>query len=599
MSEDGDARNASLASLQSTDDLSEEDAQLVAMEVADLKELFEDSLKAQDPEITQARLDVRVASKLTQAKKKIPLRWKAEEDFAAECQKAEELFDNISDITKALQAKDKDDKTAEIEIRNLRQNFEEWNDSIQPAFEQARDLASKSWYKPGKDPAVTRYSRLFQYFSNLSSELQYEISSRPILESLKEKVEQGTPTTFTLRHEPRNIIHFDVAKFIGAKFSGDQDDSDVLFKFNNWKSSWENLVKEMKTMPGFNEVSLFQKLKDCVDGHALQLVSKYSAGSNNSYETAIQELYQRFEDPIGLAGCYMARATNRDQEDYEKADSMLQSYNALHGMRDVFDKEGVNMYDFAIINAYVSSMSPAMLAEWNGYKVKRKEEYRQKALTDSSLAPWQAGMVENYAVFTTWLKLFHAKKPQSTMSSDSSTSFSTGANFAISSSSKMVGTGKDCFVCGNDNPDNHPLSRCPNGLKMTQSAWIQVCKKAKRCFKCVAPYSDGHKEKCHIVCKFCHGKEYNTDHFILMCPRNKFRTLPLQQKKSSGTQKRKFEEDKGKDNKNMEKLMAKLDQVCNTLTAKPKNNQPEPKKHKNNNVKKSNEKNKSDKSVDN
>jgi len=601
MSEGDDSVNVSVASILSTDDLGEADAQLLDMEVTDLRALLEEAIKSQDPEISKERLEVRVAVKIGQAKRKIPLRWKADEDFSAEFQKAEELYACASAIARALQAKEKDDKSAEIEIRNLQQSLEVWNSSVQPAFEQARDAAAKVWYKPGTDPIWSRYSKMFQYFSSLSSELQFEISSRPLLESLK-GTDKTAPTTFTLRQEPRSIIHFDVAKFIGAKFSGDQDDSDVLLKFNNWKSSWENLVKEMKTMPGFDDKSLFKKLKDCLDGHALQLVSKYSAESNNSYDTAIQELLQRFEDPIGLAGCYMASATNRDQDEYEKADAMLQSYNALHGMRDIFDKEGVNMYDFAIINAYVSSMTPNMQVEWNGYKVKRKEEYRQKVIVDPSLPKWQAGMVENHAVFTSWLKLFYAKKPQSTTSSiDATSSISTGANFAIAGSSKMIGSGKECFLCLSHNPDNHSLTRCPVALKMSQSNWVQACKKAKRCYKCVAPYSDGHKEQCRIVCKLCYGREYQTDHFVLMCPRNKFRAFPPQQKASSGGMKRKLEDNKGT-GRDMEKMMAKLDrldQFCTTLAANQKSSQPEPKKHKPNNDAKKSQKSKEKKKSDN
>ena len=41
----------------------------------------------------------------------------------------------------------------------------------------------------------------------------------------------------------------------------------------------------------------------------------------------------------------------------------------------------------------------------------------------------------------------------------------------------------------------------------------------------------GHKESCDAKCRNCRGQEYGNDHYILMCPRNKFRSCPPQAKK--------------------------------------------------------------------
>lgn len=458
----------------------------------------------------------------------------------------------------------------ESEIRQISSSLLEWQDEILPPLQVARDNATAVWYKPKFDPIVKSLGDINLQVKKMRADFEIDLKSRPVLGLEKENVETSSSQMFMLQQERMNIVHFDAANLIGVKFNGDTDDPDILLKFNNWKSNWLSLLSEMETLPGCNMLSLFKKLKDCLEGNAL-----HRASSIKSYDNAMQDLVNRFEDPIGLAGCYYREATNPNQDKFELADNILQSYSALNGMEDVFEREGVNMYHFSLIQAFVNTMPSDMRSDWNAYQVKKKEEYNQRVANSSNqdMAPWHAGQVINYATFTTWLKFFYAKRPKySKAHSDAMPPISTGANFAISAAGKSFKPVNGCFICVGNNPDNHKLERCPVGQNMTYKSWLFTCKQAKLCGKCAKPYTPGHSKTCRVACINCRGKSYDNDHHILMCPMNRFRKFPPGPQKSSASQgrdrKRDREYDNSKDINNLTKLVG---QVCKKLGDKSTN----------------------------
>jgi hypothetical protein len=97
----------------------------------------------------------------------------------------------------------------------------------------------------------------------------------------------------------------------------------------------------METLRGFDNITLFQKLKDCLAdclaGPALTIASKYSARSQNSYEAAMKDLLDKFEDQIELAGSNISSAVAALHSSAEHAKAILHSLNALHKMKDVFE----------------------------------------------------------------------------------------------------------------------------------------------------------------------------------------------------------------------------------------------------------------------
>jgi hypothetical protein len=277
-------------------------------------------------------------------------------------------------------------------------------------------------------------------------------------------------------------------------------------------------------MPGYNEIIIFQKLKDCLEEPALSMVSSYSAVSVNSYEAAINDLFEVYEDPIRLAGNYINRATQGSHDKFSMAEAILQAFNALHGMKDVFEQENVDMFDFSLMHVFCNAMPQDMRADWNGFKVKKKEEHKLMVETSpEKVEHWKSGMAENYKTFSAWLTLFKAKKPNNggSTSLDNEGLTSTAANFAINGSSKP-GQFK-CFIC---KKNNHHVTKCSKALNMTFQEWRQICCNESTCYKCTKPFTQGHQKTCVVSCNYCRGKSYNNDHCSVMCPMNSGRTFP-------------------------------------------------------------------------
>ena len=214
----------------------------------------------------------------------------------------------------------------------------------------------------------------------------------------------------------------------------------------------------------------------------------------------------------------------------EPTDSIIQSTNALCGMRDIFEQQDVDMYEFALMQNFLSAMPPDMQSQWNRYKVKKKEEHKLRFTAaeaeGQSINEWKSGMVENCKDFTAWLTLFKSQKPIGFP--EQSPAVSTAENFAIQSdSSQKSSIDKNrCFLCKEANTDNHILSRCPKGQNMTLFTWKATCRREKRCIKCAKPFTPGHNKSCKAYCTICRGKSYDNEHHVLMCPMNMHRSFP-------------------------------------------------------------------------
>jgi hypothetical protein len=150
-------------------------------------------------------------------------------------------------------------------------------------------------------------------------------------------------------------------------------------------------------------------------------------------------LCSKSEDPITLAGSYVSSGTAPRDSPAEHADAIRQAFNALTDLRDIFDREGVDLYDFAFMRTFITSMSPGPRAQWNAYKMQKKLEYNldcEKATkSGDSLPGWKAGMVECREQFDAWLSLQSVRYRQPSMNSGLTDIIgSTGSNFALSRS---------------------------------------------------------------------------------------------------------------------------------------------------------------------
>lgn len=485
------------------------------------------SIWTEHPEASEEQVSAFLNRQLNLSTRLIPHRWTTEPPFKEACRAAEELRVNLERVLYDLKTKDVSDRSARIEDRQATQLVEDWTNVRLPNLDRSYQEVIKVWFKPGDDPLTKIFSDLKNKFANLIARLDYERSERP---ALRKEVTAPVSVTDSIRQggERKNMVQFDAAKLVQA-FAGDTNDPDVLLNFSNWKSAWNSVVQEMETLRGFNQTTLFQKLKSVLSGPALLLVSRYSSESHNSYEAAMNDLIEKYQDPITLAGTYINNGIQARESAGEQAEAIRHAFKALSNMRDVFEREKVDMYDFALMRTFITALPVDVQAKWNTYKVQKKQDYVLKcegALKEGNVLPnWQAGMVENRDQFDAWLRLISVKFHQPVVRSESRTS-STASNFAISQSLKKRTPEQECFLCPEGS--GHCLSRCPRGLGMSLKMWRSVCREKGRCFTCANPHQHGHT--CRDSCRICRGKQRNAAHHVLMCPINSFRTHPLEEK---------------------------------------------------------------------
>ena len=479
-----------------------------------------------------------IEAQLEDAKSKIPYRWKAEEIAKREISKANQIKQRLSKALEVFLEHNVSTAQKEIKLRLAVNLVEDWNKRSRQRFEDILEDAYCQWYKPGDDPLQIEATKISTELDEMEATVGYHLSENPELEKKIRPPTDGNTTSanlqnITIHQAPKNIVHFDAAKLIGYKFNGDTSDPEVYLKFNVWKAAWIGLVGEMRSLPGFDNVKLFQKLKDCLSDNALLLASKYTADSDNSYDCAIKDLMQRYQNPVRLAASYMKKMTTPGLSLYERAEQIKNANEAIHGMHDVFNREGVKMADFAIILSSINAMEPEMAADWNAFVVKQKEDFEAKRETlrqeGQDEPEWKEGVIYNYATFLSWLRMFMAKHPESSKAE----STSSAANFAVSATSSKQGSKGNCFICRGDNHNGHDVSYCPKALAMSLKTWRQVCKGNGLCYQCTKTFEPGHQKSCKARCPICQRKTYNSKHHSVVCPMNKFRTAPLEVNNSS------------------------------------------------------------------
>ncbi|XP_059097671.1 uncharacterized protein LOC131891978 [Tigriopus californicus] len=478
------------------------------------------------PSASQDQANALIAVKLNEAGQLIPRRWQAERRFEDDCRIVEQMVETLSQVIEDLQAKEAKDESARIEYHQAQRLIADWESLRRPALERSYRMAADVWFQPGEDPLTRIFSTVTNLCGKAIARLEFEISARPALGHALKTPESVVPRP---TGDGKTIIQFDAAALVQA-FDGDINDPEVLLNFSNWKSSWASLVKEMETLRGFDQTTLFQKLKTCLAGPALTLVSGYSSESTNSYEAAMKDLVDKYQDPITLAGSYINSGLKPRKTAAEQAEAIRNSFKALHNMRDIFEREQVDMYDFALMRTFITAMPAESQALWTTNKIQKKQDHLLKcdeaAKKGEELPGWKAGLVENYDQFDAWLRLqsVQFRQPVGGESMDTAPQ-STASNFAMTADEKVDKVANiTCFICPPEKA-HHALANCRKGLAMSAREWRITCYGKNRCFRCTNPFSQGHQ--CQVKCRLCIGKGYDVSHHILVCPRNEARTSPL------------------------------------------------------------------------
>ncbi|XP_059085486.1 uncharacterized protein LOC131882375 [Tigriopus californicus] len=505
-----------------TGDLDAQKSSAVDVEVALLKPMWSMAIQRENQEASEAQLQTLIKVKLAEVRDLIPIRTKVELKFKYDCQMLRQTLANLEQILAQLRAKQPNDPSVRIEDFQAQLVIKDWESIRMPTFERDYQDAAKVWYKPGEDPLIQDFSAIKNKFANLIAQFQYERSIRatigiPVNQDVglsQVKVSESRTIVHQLHPSDRTAnphLHLDSIE----PFAGDFSDPGVLVKFAKWKRSWFALVRQLEQQSITNPNILFKRLKECVKGSALSLVSQYSPSMANAYKVALDHLTETYEDPTHLAGFCIRNGIKPKDSDVERIESVQQSLSSLHNMRSAFESEKVDLFDFSLIVAFVSAMPPRLQTKWNDYQSKQKRKYllkREAALKQGQDMPvWNAGMAANAETFNAWLDFSSvkaSKRQSGTVYSNEDSEFN----------------GKKCVICG-PNSSDHCLKKCPKALGMTRKTWRDTLSRLSLCFKCAEPFSAGHQ--CSMKCRFCRDRPNDMDHHILMCPMNKFRTVPL------------------------------------------------------------------------
>ncbi|XP_059085504.1 uncharacterized protein LOC131882392 [Tigriopus californicus] len=435
---------------------------------------------------TVEQIQILVDIKLQQVRQLIPARWMAEKTFKSHCQMLEQIHDSLAQVLTTLQSNEIVYSSARIEEYQAQRAIQDWSTSRQPDFEASYQEASRAWYKPGNDPLTTPFTCIRDKFGSLIARYEYERSIRPALGGgdvgSGGSPNNSEPTPSCPTSCPVTMKQFNVSTRID-RFEGDLKDPNVMAIFTRWKSQWEALVEEMKTLPGFDTVLLFDKLQQVLSPLALKSVFHHPPASPHSYEAAMKDLCNKFEDPMAVVTLFMIRGLTRRSSSLKQLQYVKESFNWLQNVKSTFQLENVDVFSFALNSTFVKALSRDMIAKWEQYKIQVKRDYRLKceAAKNSGdpLPEWKCGMVENYDQFKAWLRLQSAQLKQSTSrkrpSSPSMTETQPPMKKRLNESS--------CFICDPVSP-SHRVSACRRALSMPLKVWKKVCQNRSFCFKC-------------------------------------------------------------------------------------------------------------------
>lgn len=508
-------------------DVSPERALLHA-EVELLRQKLAKKIAEDRKELTPTHVDALVNVKLARAKSMLPTRWETEAKFHRVLKSAKSLEKDFEEVLAVLKSKIGKDPSAEIEARKARFFAKRWVEEASPDLNDAFSEANNWWYNEDEDdPLQESYSKVTAKIDHAVANLEYLIQSN---EELKRAFAPSTANesgqaanTMVVQPPQHHLLMFDVKRHVD-RYAGDHNDPAYLNQFCHWKSQWEAAYNVMKSMGGANETILFQKLKDTLVGTALSIANVYDGGGKDSLKRALQDLEEEYEDRIALAATYLTKATENKPDMASAAQSIYTAFNALENMRDIFEKQNVDVFHFSMINAFYNAMPAEMKADWDGFTMQDKVAYkaRQKEARDNGkeeLPVWTQGRVMNYDTFITWLKVFKARQPKSASESTSMEIAPTAANFAIQHGNPSPNL---CFLCPGQ---AHHVTKCPKGVQMSFEEWKAACIQAKKCFKCGKDFVGNHLRACKVTCRFCKGLDERTDHHVLMCDRNDNRSF--------------------------------------------------------------------------
>ncbi|QQP55493.1 Hypothetical protein FKW44_008696 [Caligus rogercresseyi] len=286
---------------------------LSAFEEEDLRRTLIDLVTEAHPALPTKDLDDHVEKHFPQAASKYP------------------KYQKAAAICRHLDSSDKGDRELEVKLffAKLSRGRSE--------LEELRSLtyaASRYWYNIGKEPFTSAFINASDKIEDIA--VRGEIGAER--HNLHIPLMLTNPKTITVEREKKPALHYDAAKVIGSKFSGEAR----LRKCFGLTRSLKKWTLRRETL---------NKFKDCLEGKAHLLVNESA-----SYQQAIEELDKTYEDSFKLAKAYLDEVKKvHPSRIFKKLQSCVESGGSI--LEDA-QARGVNPVDFLLIT-FVNCKLPA------------------------------------------------------------------------------------------------------------------------------------------------------------------------------------------------------------------------------------------------
>ncbi|QQP40502.1 Uncharacterized protein FKW44_014567, partial [Caligus rogercresseyi] len=272
------------------------------------------------------------------------------------------------------------------------------------------DLASQYWYNIGDEPSVMAFIDASDRLEELAVQGR-DAAELHQLDLGRLSSGDNPSTTITVERERKPALHYDAARVIGLKFSGEGSPTDVLQQYSVFKRKWMEIKKDLEAnFDSCSKAILFDKFKECLQGKAFSIANQAA-----SYGLAMEELDKTFEDSFKLAKAYLdeVKPGLPIQEFQKSAKTAMYQVNQI--LEDALEK-GVRPIDFLLITFINEKLPARAVADWEAVLIGKEEEHKRKNVLEGTDLLWKPGSILNIKDFNVWLEAYatrHKDVPES------------------------------------------------------------------------------------------------------------------------------------------------------------------------------------------
>lgn len=518
-----------------------------------------------------------VDDKMEWIKPQLGHRFFYEDKFERQQDNANHFLQSYEELLNEIQGSTLTAQGTETAIRTLHPYNKDWRYLHDDHLLDTIMDAGQYHFVPGPDPLQVQYNQLVKRFSKLKATLE-TVMSQKFPQLFDEFYPRQTPSvqgevmnsTVQSMSSKKSALYFNPDKFVPDKFTGDNPDQNIQL-YAAWRASWSLFAQELEQLPDFNKILAFNKLKLTLDGSALRLINTFSPMDEGSYDAALDRLDEKYADRMALAESFILEAAEDDPDNFARAENVLRTASAMKSLRNTFEEEGVDMYEFSFMVNVRANFPQKMKEDWACFKERMKQQFLRSE--EAKTKRWRAGMVEKLDVFESWLREFLAPKAAGKVSSSETPTKptpSTSNVYHVKTMKQAKPNDKPCVMCDG----THGITNCSKALNMNKREFVNSCRSKGVCSRCQKPWTADHNKLCKISCSKC---PEDPKHNWVMCPKNPKRTAQPEKRDRSADsgqplRKRPRGDDTGR-RENLKKLLSLADMLDDPTDAERKVNE--------------------------